>query len=308
MTRGGIGSINGHLGAVGAELLRTGRRVADLLLGGSSTISPTAYYTGHVWARNGLGDPGLAPAAGRALFLLVQPLMLPVDVLGGPTLEHFLLARHRIIDRLLDHEIRTGRVDQVVELACGMSPRGLRFTREHPDLVYVEADLPGIAEQKRDALARCGGLSDRHRVESVDVFGDDFGRLFAGLDTNRGVAVVTEGLLNYFPTARVEELWSRIAGELARFPSGLYLSDLHLAGGAGPVDHAFVLALGAFVRGRVHLHFDDASSAVQVLEQRGFDTAALHAPEEYADALPGMDAAGADRVRVVEARTGAAGG
>jgi O-methyltransferase involved in polyketide biosynthesis len=116
------------------------------------------------------------------------------------------------------------------------------------------------------------------------------------------VAVVTEGLLNYFPTDRVELLWARIAGALGRFPAGLYLSDLHLAGGAARVDRAFAAGLGAFVRGRVHFHFDDAEQAEATLVRAGFSEARLHAPEEYDGVLPGMDAAGADRVRVVEAR------
>ena len=76
------------------------------------------------------------------------------------------------------------------------------------------------------------------------MFGAGFEDLFAGLDPDRGTAVVTEGLLNYFPTDRVEVLWTRVARELARFPSGLYLSDLHLAGGAALVDRAFAAGLG----------------------------------------------------------------
>ena len=108
------------------------RRWSDWLRRGSATISPTAYYTGYVWERNGLGDRDLAPTAGRALYLLGQPLLATVDRLGGPTLEHFLLARHRIIDRLLDHEIRTGRVGQVVELAAGLSPAGCGCARPTP--------------------------------------------------------------------------------------------------------------------------------------------------------------------------------
>jgi O-methyltransferase involved in polyketide biosynthesis len=286
-----------------AAPLRWTRHVTDLVRGGSATISPTAYYTGHVWARNGLGDPGLTTTAGRALFLAGQPVLVPVDLLGGPTLEHFLLARHRIIDRLLDHEIRAGRVGAVVELAAGMSPRGLRFVREHDEVEYVEVDLPAIAEQKREALARLGTPSVRHRVAAADVFGDEFPALFHGLDAGRGVAVVSEGLLNYFPTDRVELLWGRIASELRRFPTGLYLSDLHLRGGAPLVDRAFATALGVFVRGRVHFHYEHAAAAEATLVAAGFDSAQLHAPAEYAEELPGMCAAGADRVRVVEART-----
>jgi O-methyltransferase involved in polyketide biosynthesis len=270
--------------------------------GGSAAISPTAYYTGHVWERHGLGVDHLAPPAGRALYVLGQPLLGTVERLGGPTLEHVLLARHRIIDRLLDHELSTGRVAQVVELAAGMTPRGLRVRDQHPGTTYVEVDLPAMAERKRRALAARGALSVRHRVEAVDVFGTEFEALFASLDPEQGVAVVSEGLLNYFPTERVEVLWTRLARVLDGFPSGLYLSDLHLGGDAGLLDRTFAAGLGLFVRGRVHFHYESAAQAEDVLRRSGFSSATLHRPAEYADVLPGMTAAGADRVRVLEAR------
>ena len=291
---------------VADDIARGAQRLARLgegLRRGSTAISPTAYYTGSVWAHHGLGDPRLVPPVGRALWLAGQPVRVPLDLLGGPTLVHFLLARHRIIDHLLQREIEDGRVGTVVELACGLSPRGLRMTQHHPDLAYVEVDLPDIAERKQRALERIGALSDRHRVAAVDVFGDDVPDLFRGLDHAHGVAVVSEGLLNYFPTDRVELLWERVAAELQHFPSGCYFSDLHLAGEAGPLDRAFAVALGVFVRGRVHFHYSDAGTAEAALRSRGFADAQLHRPEEYAEELPGMDAAGADRVRVLEART-----
>src|SRR3954451_15365522 len=91
---------------------------------GSDAISPTAHYTGHVWSRNGLSHPALATNEGRLFFAAFQPTMLASRVAGGPTLEGMLLARHRIIDALLESAIEDGRVAQVVEIAAGMSPRG----------------------------------------------------------------------------------------------------------------------------------------------------------------------------------------
>jgi hypothetical protein len=70
------------------------------------------------------------------------------------------------------------------------------------------------------------------------------------------------------------------------------------------VDRAFAVGLGLFVRGRLHFHYDDEEQAEGVLLRSGFSSATLHRPAEYVDVLPGMTAAGADRVRVVEARVG----
>ena len=274
--------------------------------GGVHAISPTAHYTGHVWARHGLGEPGLSSPAGRLLHTLVQPVMLASRLVGGPTLEDFLLARHRIIDHLLDQAIGAGHVTQVVELACGMSPRGLAFTERYPDLTYVEVDLPDMAARKEAALAQLRPPHENHRVEAADVMtGLQLSRVFSTLDRSAGVAVVTEGLLNYFPRDDVVELWRRIAHELHRFPSGRYLSDIHVESEAGVVDRAFTVALGTAVRGRVQLHFDDVSEARAVLLAADFDQAELWAPADLADQLPGMDAPGANRVRVIDATVGA---
>ena len=63
---------------------------------------------------------------------------------------------------------------QVVEVACGLSPRGWRFAQRYGErITYVEADLPGMAARKRAALDRIGCLSDHHRVVAVDALRDD---------------------------------------------------------------------------------------------------------------------------------------
>src|SRR4051794_20565141 len=84
----------------------------------SASVSPTAHYTGYVWARNGLSHPALRTAEGRILFLYLQPTMLAARVLAGTDVESFLLARHRMIDRLLEAAIDGGRVSQVIEIAA----------------------------------------------------------------------------------------------------------------------------------------------------------------------------------------------
>jgi O-methyltransferase involved in polyketide biosynthesis len=281
--------------------------IGQWLSRGSSAISPTAHYTGYVWARNGLGDADLATLPGRAMFTAARTMMAPLDLVGGPTLEHFLLARHRIIDHLLEESIGSGEIGQVVELAAGLSPRGLELTRRHPDLTYVEVDLPGMARRKAALLQDKGADPARHRAVDADVLDDRaVATIFSGptslLDPGVGTAVVTEGLVNYFPRETVLGLWRRIARELRRFPSGRYLSDLHVASRAGRADRLVIAGLSAFVRGQVHLHFADTTEASAALRTCGFDQVRLHAPREHAATLPGMEAPGADRVRVVDAR------
>src|SRR3954452_10734415 len=128
----------------------------------TGAISPTAHYTGETWVKNGLSHPRLATWQGRFFH---ATLALPNAVsrrLGAPSLDGVLLARHRIIDALLD-DLIAGGVSQVIEAACGMSPRGWRFRERYGEaLTSREPALPPMARRKREALAQMGSLSDRH--------------------------------------------------------------------------------------------------------------------------------------------------
>lgn len=273
-----------------------------LLERGSDAISPTAHYTGEVWRRAGLSDPALGTTQGRLLHAGLRPAMAISAALGGDTLEAFLLARHRLIDDLVGAEVESGRVTQVIELAAGMSPRGLRLTSRHPDLVYVEGELPAMAARKRAALERAEiRPGPRHRITELDALAESGPRslpeLGAQLDRGGGLAVITEGLLNYFPREETDALWRRIASELRRFADGFYLSDIHLASDndRGP-QRAFGALLSVFVRGRVHFPYRDEADAKAALEAAGFASGVLH---------PGSDGGsgrGVDRVHVIEAR------
>jgi O-methyltransferase involved in polyketide biosynthesis len=276
---------------------------------GPDAISPTAHYTGHVWARNGLSDPELRTFEGRLLFDVLAPAMAVSRALGGPTLEGLLLARHRIIDELLARAIDDGRVSQVLEIASGMSPRGRRFVERYGEgLTYVEADLPAMAARKRRALERIAPAAESHRVAEIDALRDDGPRSVAAvvstLDPVRGLAIVTEGLLTYFDEEAALGMWRRFARELRRFSDGLYLTDLRLGGTEhAVVERAFVAVLSAFVQRRVHTHFSDEATAVDALLTAGFAEARLHRADRHAAAGDAGRDPAAGRIHIVEAST-----
>ena len=276
---------------------------------GSDAISPTAHYTGHVWGRRHLSHPELATAEGRLLYGVLAPAMTASRALGGPTIEGLLLARHRIIDALLADAIESGRVAQVIEIACGMSPRGWRFSERYGGrLTYLEADLPEMAERKRRALERMGADGGRHRVVAVDALRDDgpqsLAEAAAELDPERGLAIVTEGLLTYFPEGQVVGMWRRFAEVLAGFSAGLYLADIHL-GEDGPAvtDRAFRAVLSMFVRGPVSAHFEGEAAAGKALREAGFASAELHRADRHPEAGDARRDPGAGRIHIIEATT-----
>jgi O-methyltransferase involved in polyketide biosynthesis len=261
----------------------------------SAAISPTALYTGTVWRRHGLSHPAFATLPGQALWTGLLAPRRTLELLGAPHLDAMLLARHHAIDTLLEEAIDRGEISQVIELAAGLSPRGWRFSTRHGSaLTYVETDLPGMARRKRELLEGAGLTSPGHRVRVLDAFdadGPDSLTALAGeLDPNQGTAVITEGLINYFPTSDVLRLWGSIAENLHRFPRGLYLSDLHLDRGTDTTTRTAMTLISAFVRGNVHLHFADEAEAIETLHRAGFDAAELLLPSSFGQrSEPGID-------------------
>lgn len=276
---------------------------------GSASISPTAHYTGQTWVDNGLSDPQLATWQGRVLH---RGFGLPLAVskaLGGPTLDGPLLARHRIIDSRLDDLIRGG-ISQVVEVACGMSPRGWRFTERYGErLTYKEADLPKMAQRKREALTKMGSLSDRHRVVDLDVLQvggpGSLEALVETLNPSGGLVIITEGLLTYLEDDTVEALWARLATALGGFDQGVYLSDLRFArGDRGLLERTFDVVLGTFVRGQVHAYRGDEATAEAALRSAGFAEVQVHRGDEHPAAGDARNDPAASAICIIEAGCG----
>lgn len=277
----------------------------------TSRISPTAHYTGTIWARHGLSHPALAGALSPALFHLARPAVwATAPLVGGLSLELALLQRHRLLDALLDRAIETRGVRQVVEIAAGLSARGLRVMERHAGrgLVYVEGDLPDMAARKRQATE--GLRRPGHHVIALNALVDEGptslrGATAALLDPGAPTALLTEGLLLYFSREQVEALWDRIGAFLAGFPSGVYLSDLisgDILESYPPVD-LFFRALSVVARGRVRTHFDGPDEAVARLARAGFREVRAHEAADWRDRVDVPVARGPELQRYLEAWT-----
>jgi O-methyltransferase involved in polyketide biosynthesis len=244
------------------------------MIGTGDPVSPTAHYTGYVWARNGLSHPELETIEGRVLFETLRPMNTMNSLLGRGSLEQYLLARHRAIDLLLERAIEEHGITQVIEIASGLSARGWRFSQRYPELTYIEADLPDMVARKQRALERIDGISPSHGLTELDALRESgagsLAEAAADLVPERGLVVITEGLLGYLPIEEVREIWARVATTLSGFDRGRYISDIHLSSLQTLEVRAFRVLLAAFVRRRVHLHFRDPGEVVDALQAAGF--------------------------------------
>ncbi len=188
-------------------------------------LSITAKYTSATWAWGKLpnADLLLTPDADRVFRIVNGALGITRPFTGAPELRVSLLERHRILDEL----VLASGCTEVLELAAGLSRRGITMT-EDPSLHYVEIDLPHVVEAKRailettergrDALAR-----SNFKIENGDVttarldlfFGDSSARLF----------IVAEGLLMYLDSTAQNKLFHDVATRLAKV-GGAFAFDL----------------------------------------------------------------------------------
>ena len=278
----------------------------------TSRISITAHSTGYTWFANGLSPRPFATRPGVFFYHSQRPWMVLANrVLGISDLETGLLQRHLVLDHLLSAAIRDLGVSQVLEPACGLSPRGWRFMRRSlPEgFRYVEADLPGMAERKRGLLARTGDMPPGHVVADCDVFagGELSLESVAGRHLAPGVptAVVMEGLVNYFPTPVMTGVWGRVAGILSSLGGGLYLTDNLMHPNGHPMGFlipAWLRLVAVVARGRMHTHFSGPEEARRTFASAGFSQTLVHAPEDFRGVLPLPQSRLASFVSVIEAR------
>lgn len=186
-------------------------------------IAVSALYTAATWRWAGFDCAEfVTPAKAQSVFRLVNAFMFFYRLLNPRvfSLQHQLLHRHSAIDYLLWH---SGN-QRVVEVACGLSARGSRFSA-NPAIFYTEIDLPDMVDYKYRQLKaseRGRAVLARRNFElrAADVTTLDFAGEFAGAP----VAVITEGLMMYFPRELQLQIWHRIAALLQR-SGGDYLFD-----------------------------------------------------------------------------------
>jgi methyltransferase (TIGR00027 family) len=151
-----------------------------------------------------------------------------------------IVVRTRIIDDLLLASIAEG-CDCVLSLAAGLDSRPYRLALP-PELLWVEADLPALVEQKTQALASelpaCRVL--REKVDLSDPAACK--RLFSNVASSaENVVVLSEGVLLYLEEAHVGAL----ARGLAEHPSfRRWITDLASPGVLAMMRQRLGTALG----------------------------------------------------------------
>lgn len=113
------------------------------------------------------------------------------DIVLNKELAPEMEARTKLIDKILDKS----KIKQVLELACGYSSRGLRYSNKGYN--YVEMDLEGIISEKKKIIKGISLENTSLNLVSGNVLRrEDFNKVGSNFFNNE-VAVINEGLLRY---------------------------------------------------------------------------------------------------------------
>lgn len=188
-------------------------------------ISFTAHYTGYIWYSMGISHPVFATGKGKFLAKLLHPLESWAEKHVGGSMRTTLKQRHSIIDQQLNTLIEQHPDLQILEIACGLSPRSWNFRQKFPQIDYRELDLPDMAKIKTQALQQLDAAAPE--VLTADIFTQDFERIFQGFDPTRPLAVISEGLINYFDKTMLNQLLQGMTEYAQDFPELHYLTDIY---------------------------------------------------------------------------------
>ena len=269
-------------------------------------ISPTAHVTAWTWHRMGMPHASLFATTGGWLGFWSFRILLEWWsrlLTQAPSLASCLAYRHRLIEAAaLGHE-----PDVLVEIAGGLSRRGVTFAADH-GVRTIEIDLPHMVAAKAEILQR-SALSERlgpHHLEAIDVLSDGFEAQLRELlaDSQRPV-VVMEGLLGYFTMDQRAQLLGSLARALAG-RDALVLADVYTVEARAQMGIATDLLRGAIrfvTRGQgTRGSWPDRAAVEAAWTEVGFGSLALVLPEAFpAEARPRLTADDAPLL-VVQAR------
>jgi len=182
----------------------------------AADLSVTALYTSAAWSWGDLPNAHLFDHAhARRVFRVVNAVLgmaRPFTGARGP-LPVALLHRHTFIDALL----RAADARRVLELAAGLSRRGVTFSTD-PVVEYVEVDRPDVVAAKRRLLERTdegrAALGrPNFRLVEADVQTTAMGALAP--PNGHELFVIAEGLLMYLEAEAQRELARDVATRLA---------------------------------------------------------------------------------------------
>jgi O-methyltransferase involved in polyketide biosynthesis len=139
----------------------------------------------------------------------------------------FWEARYKVTDRIISQR----GITQILEVAAGLSPRGLAMTQDSR-VVYVVTDLPQILDEEKaiaeTILSKSNSRRPNLHFEAADALDrESLSRASTVFGFDRPVAIITEGLLPYLNRKEKAVLAGNVYEVLGKYGGIWIASDVH---------------------------------------------------------------------------------
>jgi O-methyltransferase involved in polyketide biosynthesis len=138
--------------------------------------------------------------------------------------------------RSIDEAIAARGATRILELAAGLSFRGLDLAARRADVTYLDTDLPDIAALKADLVAQLHPepLLGSLRVQPLDALDRDAFRATIARLPSGDIAIVQEGLLMYLGDDEKATLAASVRSMLLERGGAWITSDIYIRSAIEP--------------------------------------------------------------------------
>lgn len=152
------------------------------------------------------------------------------------TAQHWeIIAMYEARYRTSTNMLMDSGVSQILELASGMSPRGIDFCMADPNTTYVEMDLPEQVGQKLRVLEKVMGEKgipgNLHVLGGDATSKDDFNNALKCFDMTKPIVIMFEGLLVWLKTKQRGQVMENVKNALTQFGGACITSDIAIVPG-----------------------------------------------------------------------------
>lgn len=130
--------------------------------------------------------------------------------------------------KLTDKIINQSGIRQILELASGLSPRGLSYA-DDPTFTFVETDLPEMIEEKRRIVNNIVGERKNLYLEEADALNLDSLLVAARHFKPSPIVIVAEGLLRYLNFDQKASVAKNVHAILEKFGGFWVTPDIAIA-------------------------------------------------------------------------------
>lgn len=194
---------------------------------------------------------------------------------------NYTLGRPHVIDHLIQETLAT--VDSppvIVEIAAGLSPRGLRMAQALPEATFIEVDLPDVVAEKQKRIQAPRDLTVPPNLKwiTADLAVTPFSEV---MDGRKAHVICAEGLVGYLRHPQIVTL-SRSVRETLH-PGGAFITDLGLQAGVKAIKQA--ASMFSRQAGNWYGTVDDIDHGKRLMHEAGFEDVKAYLPSELVETL-----------------------